>query len=293
MFKNSQKNFQKLLKNQRSLLIGKFFENSALHSKTSGTNPNSEAKINITLTTIPERIHNIHITIESLFQQSVQANRIVLWLPKDRFKPNNIPETLKRQEARGLEIAFCEEDIGPYTKFYYFLKDNPSSYFITADDDIIYPIDFVDMLYRAYTNKPGIIYCHRAHRIELDKNRKILPYKKWLWDIKDSTPDLRVFPTGVGGVLYFPGCFDDEILNKEAFLKMSNKADDVWLKAMSLKKNTLCQHVEDSRTWSDRFIQASNTQMVKLKSHNKSPGEGNDKKIQAVFNAYSLSHLLS
>ena len=290
--RRSIKRNSSIMAKQHSLLLSTTLEGYALNSRDSGVNTGNEQGITVSLTTIRERINDIHLTIESLFQQSVKARRIVLWLPSDKFTINDIPAVLKKQEARGLEIAFCKEDIGPYTKFYYCLQKYPDSLIATVDDDLIYPLDLLDQLYRGYCKNPNIIYCHRAHRILLDHKKNILPYKQWDWSIKDAVPDLRVFPTGVGGVLYFPGCFDDDILNKDRFLSLSPNQDDVWLKAMSLKKGVLCQHVDDIRNWKSRFIQVSNSQAVKLKRHNKSKKDGNDSKIAAVFGAYGLTELL-
>jgi len=92
----------------------------------------------------------------------------------------------------------------------------------------------------------------------------------------------------VGGVLYFPGCFSDEILNKEAFLKLAPNSDDVWLKAMSLKKGIPSKPIQDSRPWGDRYLIIEGSQSVALKRKNKTAGQGNDPKIKAVFDQYDL-----
>ena len=280
----------------REYLTSSMYERTCLESTANGierTRRPEGRDLVVSLTTIPERIHNIHITIESLFQQSVKANRVILWLPRDRFAAKDVSALLKRQENRGLEIAFCSEDLGPYTKYYYCLEKYPDDLIVTVDDDRIYPVDTLDLLVRAYEHDPSRIYCHRAHRITLDSHGKARPYRQWEWSIKDSNADVRVFPTGVGGVIYHPGCFHEDVLNKGLFLKLSPKADDVWLKAMSLKKGILCQHVFDARDWSSRCIQVSNTQMVKLKRTNKSKDDGNDKKINAVFDHYDLLRMLA
>lgn len=48
---------------------------------------------------------------------------------------------------------------------------------------------------------------------------------------------MRLFATGVGGVLYPPHCMHTEVLNKEAVLSLCLRNDDVWLKMMQVLNN--------------------------------------------------------
>jgi hypothetical protein len=47
-----------------------------------------------------------------------------------------------------------------------------------------------------------------------------------------------LFATGVGGVFYPPKSLHPEVLNKKNLIATALKADDVWLKFMSLMNNT-------------------------------------------------------
>ena len=292
LFSNKKKRIkhqQALLLKQKSLQLSIMYQHLALTSEAHGTATNTD-EIIISLTSFSHRVNDLYLTIESLFQQSLKADRIILWLSLKDF-PNKVfdlPEQLKKQMKRGLEVAFCEQDLGPYTKFYYTLKENPNSLIITVDDDILYPVDLVDQLYRAYKKEPHIIHCQRAHQMALSHATELMPYKQWKKDITESMADRTVFPTGVGGVLYFPGCFADEILDKDTFLKLAPNSDDVWLKAMSLKKGVLSKKIADSRPWFSRYLVIEGSQLFALKRKNKSPGQGNDPKLKAVFDHYQL-----
>ena len=99
---------------------------------------------------------------------------------------------------------------------------------------------------------------------------------------------MLTFPTGVGGVLYFPGCFDERILDEELFMSICPKADDIWLKAMSLKKGVLCKRVEDYRNWGTRFLVVEDSQVTALKRSNKSGPQSNDVKFKAVWDYFDL-----
>ena len=273
---------------QRSRAFSIAYQNYALNSERSGVNKNQPEEIVVSLTTFDKRIHEVYLTIESLFQQSKKADRIVLWVSKQDFSNNDIPEILRLQMKRGLEIEFCDQDLGPFTKIYYALKKYPSSLIITVDDDIIYPLDMIDVLYKSYQKNPNMIHCHRAHSIRLAQNGELLPYKQWQWNVQNTEPSHSIFPTGVGGVLYFPGCFDEEVFNKEAYLELSPTADDVWLKAMSLKKGIICKKTDDGRDWSLRFTVVEGSQKFSLKRMNKQKNTGNDNQIKAVFGRYNL-----
>lgn len=264
------------------------YQHCALHMTESGVTKN-EKEIVVSLTTFDKRIYDVHLTIETLLQQSHKPDRIVLWVSREDFGENDIPAILKRQMARGLEIGFCEEDLGPYTKFFYALEKYPNSLIVTVDDDIMYPPDMIDQLYKAYLKEPEVIHCHRAHDMTCDTQGQPLPYKQWLRFSGRSEAGLDVFPTGVGGVMYFPGCFDDEIRNKAVFRKLAPNADDVWLKAMSLKKGTLCKKINDTRAWSLRFLTIPGSQVFSLKRKNKQKDTGNDVQIAAVLSHYGLT----
>ena len=77
-------------------------------SKLSGVGNNVSESITISLTTFGPRIETVYLTIESLMQQSLKADRIVLCLAKSEFSEAGLPTALKKQRERGLEILFCE-----------------------------------------------------------------------------------------------------------------------------------------------------------------------------------------
>lgn len=265
-----------------------YCRDKAVESKTLGVGNDLPGSITISLTSYGPRIDIAYLTIESLMQQSLKADRIVLCLAKSEFSEANLPKALKNQRERGLEILFCEEDIGPYTKFFYTLKKYPEDIVITVDDDFIYPIDTVDLLYQAYLKEPGVIHCNRAHQMLLAKPGQFQPYRKWNFDQAPSQASLCTFPTGVGGVLYFPGSLDDSVFDKKTFLKLAPNSDDVWLKAMSLRKSVKCRKIHNHSMFTQKAISIPGSQVVSLKRKNKHRRDGNDLAISQVFDKYDL-----
>ena len=92
----------------------------------------------ISLTTIPDRIHNIQPVINSLKNQSVKINKILIWIPflyQNKFT-YDIPEFLCNDPV--VEIKRCH-DLGPATKYLYAIKELPvDQEFVVVDDDVIY-----------------------------------------------------------------------------------------------------------------------------------------------------------
>ena len=119
------------------------------------------------------------------------------------------------------------------------------------------------------------------------------PYKQWAWGHDRFEPSLRIFPTGVGGVLYFPGCFDERVLDSKGFKSLAPNADDVWLKCMSLLKGTACSQITSQMSFPERFLQVEGSQRTALKRINKNKNSGNDSSIERVFSAYSAHELLT
>jgi len=258
---------------------------SSFLSKNCGINKvKRNHEITISLTSYSYRVDKVNLAIQSLMDQELKADRIVLHLDKSKFNQSNLPSDLMILESRGLTINFCK-DIGPYTKLLPALKQYPENLIVTADDDLIYPRSFLRELYEAYLKNPQFIHCHRMHNMKFDANDKIKPYSEWDRKSNVAEPGLLVFPTGVGGILYPPGSLNDEVFNEEAFLTLSPGADDVWFKAMSLLNNVQCKKVDSKIRHNP--ITVRGTQEIGLR-HQNLHNDKNDYKIKSVFNAYNL-----
>ena len=252
-------------------------------------NPRKQ-KLIVSLTTFGKRIHSVYITLESLSSQTLKANKIIIWLAEDEFNKDNIPITLLNMQKRGLEVKFCK-DYKSYKKIIPTLKEYPDEIIITVDDDMIYPYDFIEQMYHTHLKFPDCICCNRAHRIKFDKFNNLLPYNEWDWDWKPSQaisePSFHLFPTGAGGILYFPNCFDKEVLNEENFMKLAPTADDVWLKFMSLKNNVKCKLVDRHNSYGEAFIALDSSLISSLAEENVIDNQ-NDVQLKAVTNQYNI-----
>jgi len=265
-----------------------FFKRMALTSSESLIeNTKRDQNITVSLTSYGGRIDYVYLVIESLGMQTVKADRIVLWLSKDEFSPESIPIMLKRMEKRGLEIGYCN-DIRSYKKIIPSLEKYPNDLILTVDDDVIYPEYLIEKLYRAYQKEPNVIHCHSGSKILLTESGRLQPYKKWDGNCYQSGKDLTIFPTGIGGVLYYPGCFSEEVTNKELFMELCPTADDVWLKTMSLTKGVHCKIINRTRSLFDDYTDISALEDTGLFGINKYKNDEQISKVFDYFNIWSL-----
>jgi hypothetical protein len=215
-------------------------------------------------------------------QQTLKPNKIVLWLG-DEEKNETLPLILQKQQRRGLEIRYCK-DIRAYTKLIPALKAFPSSTIITIDDDHLYGFDLIENLVTAHKKNPRLVYCNRLHRMKLFSPNSLKKYNKWTMNYKNHDISPLNFPTGVGGVLYPPHCFNDEVFNEAVFMDICKYADDVWFKAMALLNGTLSQKVPfiHKNYFIGNFIQEDSLFKINVGKNM------NDIQLKAVFSRYNL-----
>jgi len=244
----------------------------------------------ISLTTIPERIGTVALCLNSLLRQSLKPDRLILWLSESNepgrpvISHTSLPENLLRLVPRGLEIRWCK-DIRSYRKIIPTMDAHPDAIIVTADDDILYPRYWLKSLFDAYQKEPQYIHCHRAHLIRYDAAGFALPYNQWAKSANGYRGhSFDLFPTSGGGVLYAPGHLHPDVLNEAAFIALCPKADDVWLKAMSVLANVPCKKVAP-RTFPLIEIRIPNNRT--LWSENVTLN-GNDPQIKAVAERYGV-----
>lgn len=219
------------------LLANIFVPVSQYFNKKTGIDKNHE--IIVSLTTFPDRIKVVWITIATIMNQTYKPKRIILWLDREQF-PNGtgIPNKLKAMQKRGLEIRFCE-DLKPHKKYFYTMKENPEEIVVTIDDDVLYPENHLEQLWEMHLKYPDAVCCQYAHRIQYDENGQFAAYEKWeSSNGEGGIPTFQIMPVGCGGVLYPPHLLDEELFHKEAIQKLCLMMDDLWLKSMAVLHGT-------------------------------------------------------
>lgn len=249
----------------------------------------------VSLTSYGRRIYDVCITVESLFQQTLKPNKIVLWIDKEHFTKDNLPLSLKKQQERGLTIEFCK-DIRSYTKLVPSLRAYPGDLIITVDDDFIYPFDLVERLVASYRQDPEAIHFCIGTKMGLKADGTPQPYLKWkplpyIYEQKDTKATFQAsalfFPKGYGGILYPPGTLHEDVSREELFSKLCPYADDVWFRVMSLLKLTPLKQVYLDKSVDKYYLMLPDCQDMSL--YHKNVDEGaNDPQFRQVLEHYGI-----
>ncbi len=242
-------------------------------------------EIVVSLTTWGKRLYDVAFAIESIMQQSMKANKIVLWLEED-LKGKVLPYALQNQQKRGLEIYYCK-DLLAYKKLIPSMRKYPNDAIITVDDDLLFDFDLVERLIMAYREQPATIHCCRKHIMLFNKGR-LLPYIKWMRCNSEVGVNKMNFFTGGGGVLYPPHCLDEEVFNEVVFMDICKYADDVWFNAMALKKGTPINKIYTRDPQGEDYLENKGVQDDALKRINLYGDHLNDRQIESVFSRYGL-----
>jgi hypothetical protein len=239
----------------------------------------------VSITTFPTRIDKVALTIESILRQKEKPDKILLWLYEGEFKgENSLPENLLRLMKRGLEIRFCKENLMPHKKYYYTMLEYPNANVITIDDDMFYPSDLILKLKLFHKKHPTSILCCVARKIQLNEG-KIDQYSKWSYENINSEPIMSLLPIGAGGVFYPQKSLHKDIFDLETLKKYALKADDLWLKIMSLRNNT--KVVSLAGEYSRLPINVVHGNDIKLMDSNIGEAQ-NDSVLRELMNHYQI-----
>lgn len=241
----------------------------------------------VSLTSYADRLRTVHLSIESIGAGRVRPRRLILWTDPD-VKLADLPAQLRRLQRRGLEIRASHAAIGPHTKYFPYVVSQSShtSPLVTADDDSLYPRDWLAGLEGAGEAHPGEVVCYRAHELTMSGSGSIAPYNEWP-PVTETTASLRHFATGVSGVRYPPAFLDRLRDAGDAFMNRCPKADDVWLHAQAVAAGTLVRQV---RRRPRKFPEIARTQTLALHRSN-TARSANDPQIAATYDESMLAAL--
>jgi hypothetical protein len=213
-----------------------------------GLCPTGLSNLCVSLTSYPPRIKTVEATIKSIMRQSYSPKTILLWLAREEFprQEDDLPSSLLALGEHGLSIRWCD-NLRSYKKLLPVLAERPDAAIVTADDDLIYPKDWLEQLIASYIQYPNSIHCHRAHRVTLEPSGSFTPYKKWRRQIRDQyLPAYSMLLTGCGGVLYPPGSLHKEVFSEATRSKHFQLVDDIWFWVMAIRNGTKIRVVPDS-----------------------------------------------
>lgn len=241
----------------------------------------------VSLTTFPARINTIKYTLYSIFMQDLQPKKVILSLSNQEFSDKSLLNEILGFQKFGLEILWNDENLRQYNKIIPILEKYHNEVIITLDDDIFYPQGLLKGLYESHLKNKNIIWTHRARRITL-KDDEVDSFSTWRLikknDLKNQEkPAYDLFLEGVGGVLYPPDSLYKDVSDTAKFMKLSPRADDLWLWAMAILNGSKIAVVKNN-------LMANGNAMT-ISPNNTSLWlnnliEGNDEQLKAIINHY-------
>lgn len=246
---------------------------------------NSDGPV-VSLTSYGKRLGTVHLTIESIGRGRRKPSRLILWLD-DHQALLNPPKTLRRLTKRGLEIL-PTENYRSHKKYlpYVLGCQTFEKPLVTADDDVVYPTDWLSDLTTAYEENGDVINCFRARRIEVE-NGNLLPFASWPF-CNTKNASFRNFSEGVGGVIFPPSYLYKLKLDGIGFMTTCPQHDDVWLNVIALRNGFRVRQVT---TKAAEFPSIPDTQDEGLWVTNLGP-DGN-RQIRETYNSSDLIRLES
>lgn len=232
----------------------------------------------VSLTTYGRRIDAAAVAIESIARGSSRPSRIILWLDDPALHANR-PAALRRLERRGLDVRLTE-NLGPHTKYYPYVAsvEDHRLPLVTADDDIMYPRNWLRRLYSAYLGNPSSINCHWASEMR-SAGDKLASYHTWP-NCGDTVARFSNFGLGVSGIIYPPSMLTELAARGAAFRDLSPTADDVWLHWVALRAAIPVRQISPIPR---HFALIPGTQGQALMTTNNVEGSGNDAWIRGLY----------
>lgn len=259
------------------------------HVKPTAANANKDVNIKITasLTTFPARIEQVRYAILSIILQTVQPQKIVLWLAREQFPNEEIPDNLKDLCKYGLEVRFCE-DLRSHKKYYYALQEQKDDEIvITFDDDIIYHPHSIERLLQQHKNNPGCIVCSQVHVMTFDENGNIKPYNQWGgYATQMQNPNKNFMPLTGSGCLYPYSIMPQVTFQKDKIMQCALSADDLWIGYIArISEVPICVTDRPANIFS--VVKSSQTQHL---GQINCIGDGNDRTIDALKSVFGFFH---
>ncbi|MCE9789964.1 hypothetical protein [Shewanella chilikensis] len=242
-----------------------------------------DAALTVSLTTYSSRVHDVYLTIESLGRQSLKPNNIILWLDESEFTLEELPASLKRLSKRGLKIEFCD-NYKSYKKLLPSLLLFPSDHIITVDDDVMYPMDFIERLaFEAYKS-PNTVICNHAHQIVAGR-KGLLPYRNWVHGTNELNAQDSILPVGVGGVLYPKNTFQGQPMEYSKIRELAPSTDDLWFKIMAYRNAVKARKIRSNTDFESNFLQIPGSQVISLFEENLGSNQ-NDNQLKNILREF-------
>lgn len=245
-----------------------------------------QEKVIVSMTTYKERFAGICDCIKSLCLQKVKPDKICIYFGSD-VTPDDLTSEMLEFMQYGVEYFFDDtENLKSHKKYYYAFQAFPDDVIITVDDDVYYPPDWLQKMMKTHRKFPDAVCAWRLHKMTFT-DTDLKDYRFWIDEYrKEKEPSFSLLPTGVGGVLYPPRIFDNDVLDKELFKTLCFNADDIWLKISYTKRGVKTVWVPN---WEVSFAGTEKVQKSSLSDSNVANNQ-NDVILKNVMDKMGLDY---
>lgn len=190
-------------------------------------NAKNKNDVVVSLTSYGKRVtDSLPFALYSLLTQTVLPDKIVVYLDEKEWSDAKLPTILREIEAKGVLFRYVE-DLKSYKKLIPALQEFPNQPIITVDDDFYYNEHIIEWLMDEYEQSDKKTVIGSWGCIPVLRNGKYEPYTIWQ-DCKYGNEHTEYSLFAGNGTVYPPHIFDEEISNKEVFMKLCPTADDIW-----------------------------------------------------------------
>ena len=250
----------------------------------------SDKDVIVSLTSYGKRVEDsLPYALYSLLKQTIIPKKIIVYIDEKIWSDDNIPQLLKELKRIGVTICYCE-DLRSHTKLLHALRQFPNNPIITVDDDLYYNKQSIEWLINAYqsSDKKTIFGTWGCKPQKV--SGKYTPYSQWKvckFDVDEDNVSLY----GVGSCCYPPHIFDDEIFNKDVFLKLCPTADDIWFwiqeERLGIKRKYVGPYDNGFHEYVNRIEEYDMKQQGTLMFQNVTNGK-NDIQLKKLLQFYNL-----
>ncbi|MDR1267377.1 MAG: hypothetical protein LBJ70_03295 [Holosporales bacterium] len=197
----------------------------------------------VSLTSHPARIAQSYAAVYTLLTQSLKPDKVVMWLAESQFpcKEHDLPYELLHLRQFGLSIQWCE-DLKSLKKIIPSIKACPDDIIVVADDDILYPVDWLKILYTHYQKDPSCIHGNRSflcfwnNACDADLGTNVA---------ESGVPSLLCVPSAGMGVLYPPHSLHEDVVRSDMAMEVAPREDQGWCWVMAVRKRTRIHIADD------------------------------------------------
>ncbi|GAA1351549.1 hypothetical protein [Falsarthrobacter nasiphocae] len=250
------------------------------NNRFSKTPVTGSADVDVSITSYGSRLGIVPYAIESLAMGALRPRRMILWISDDSFDPQSLP-MLNRLVARGLEIRRTE-DLGPHKKWYPYAVGEAGGEqraLVVADDDILYPSNWLEGLVEGHTSLTNVVVGYRAHAMEITDSGDVEPYSRWGVGSPEDEASHRLFVTSGAGTVIPPSLLSEMASHGMSFMEYTPRADDIWLNVSAIRANLPRKVLPNDHI---RCVSFPRSQATAL-HHDNVTGGGNDQQLASTL----------